>query len=183
MKNILKIAAAFLVLAFPVAGMAEDENLISNGDFEKGSGWADDWGQPKTGATLEKENDNHFVRLASGKAGEQILLYKAIQVPAGVKSFELSFRIRVQNLKPGKEPWFDARVVNNFKDESGEAYPGPPPVYYRKDTKDWVEKKIKFNAPEGATKLEFIAGLFQVESGTLDVDDIVLKPGDSGSFK
>lgn len=183
MKNILTITAAFLVLAFPVAVMAEDENLISNGDFEKGSGWADDWGQPKSGATLEKENDNHFVRLVSGKPGEQILLYKAVKVEPEMKAFELSFRVRAENIKPGKELWFDARIVNNFKDESGESYPGPAPVYFRKDTKGWVEKKIKFNAPQGATKLEFLAGLFQVESGTLDIDDIVLKPVDSGSFK
>lgn len=174
MQTILKVIA-LLLLGFSLETHAADENLISNGDFEKGSDWADEWGRPKTGASLEKDKDNHFVRLTAGQPGETILLYKAIKVPEGVKAFELSYRVRAQNIKPGKELWFDARIVNNFKDESGEGYPSPPPVFFRKDTKDWVEKKTSFPAPEGATKLEFIAGLFQVESGTLEIDDIVLK--------
>jgi hypothetical protein len=68
----------------------------------------------------------------------------------------------------------------NFKDVAGKmlrSSPGSP--YTRSSTKDWVEKSVKFLVPDGALGLEFMPSLFQVERGTLDLDDVVLKPTDA----
>lgn len=167
-----------LVLLGSSGFLAADDNLLPNGNFEKGSKWPDDWGQPKSGATLEKEGENHFVRLVSTTVDEEVNLYVAYKLKSKHKAYELSYRVRVDNLKVGTQPWFDARIVTNFKDDSGEVFPSPAPVYFRKNTSEWVEKSIQFKVPEGATKLEILAGLFQVVSGTFDIDDIVLKPID-----
>jgi len=182
MKKILSLAVVSMVLSFPLSGWAGDDNLLENGNFEKGGNWPDDWGQPKSGGTLEKEDENHFVRLTAPEPGVETILYAAIKVEAG-KAYELSYRVRVDKLTPGKEAWFDARIITNIKDESGEAFPSPAPVYFRKDTSKWVEKSVKFKIPENATKLEILAGLFRVEAGVLDIDDVVLKSIDPGSVK
>jgi hypothetical protein len=37
-----------------------------------------------------------------------------------------------------------------------------------------MEKSMTFNVPEGATHFAFMPSLFQVETGTFDLDDFVL---------
>jgi len=173
---------AFLALVLvPGALRAADENLITNGDFERGNDWPDGWGKPKAGGSLEKDKGNHYVRL-QGNPDQEVTLYLAIKVQAG-KAYELAYRVNVDKLVPGKEGWFDARIITNLKDDSGESFPGPKPVFFRKDSGKWVEKSVKFVVPEGATKLEVIAGLFKVASGTFEIDDFVLKEIDPKSVK
>jgi hypothetical protein len=181
-KRQLLAAAVFASLSLPALSRAGQENLVGNGDFEKGNDWPEGWGRPQTGASLEKEGGGHFVRLAADP-GQEILLYREVKIQERQKAFELTYRVRAAGIKPGKELWFDARVIANLKDDSGESLDGPPPVFFRKDSKDWVEKTVRFKVPEGATKLELIAGLFRVEKGTFDIDDIVLKPIDPDSVK
>lgn len=156
-------------------------SLVTNGDFEtdaKGRGWPDDWGHAK-GGTWEKEDGNHFLRLTAPAPGQLIVLYRAIDLPAGVKALQLTWRQRVTNLQPGREPYYDARIMLDFKDASGKKLSGAPsPPYTRSDTKGWVEKSTKFLVPENALSLELMPALFQVERGTFDLDDIVLKPAD-----
>ena len=85
--------------------------------------------------------------------------------------------MRCSDLKPGKEPWFDARILLDFKDAAGNKLSGGPSApYTRKNTEGWVERRIQFLVPAEALTLEFMPALFQVERGTFDLDDIVLKP-------
>src|SRR5690606_12053588 len=55
------------------------------------------------------------------------------------------------------------------------------PLYTRRNTKDgdWIERSTSFLVPEGGVTLEFMPSLFEVKAGTLDLDDIVLKPTDA----
>src|SRR5437763_6547575 len=107
------------------------------------------------------------------------MLYRLIELPAGTKALELSWRQRVTDLKPGKEPWFDARIMLEFKDASGKKLKEKPsPPYTRNNTDGWVEKHTQFLVPEGAVALEFMPSLFQVVRGTLDLDDIAVKAVD-----
>ena len=165
------------------AALAAGGNLISNGDFEadkkKADQWPDDWGKAK-GATWEAEEANHFIRMKSEAPGETVLLFRTIDMPADARALELTWRQRVTDLKPGKEPWFDARIMMDFKDAAGKKLPGGPGApNARKSTEGWVEKKTAFLVPEGAVTLDFIPALFQVQKGTFDIDDIVLKPTDA----
>ena len=108
------------------------------------------------------------------------MLYRLVPIPDGVKALELSWKQRVSDLKPGKQAWFDARIMMEWKDADGTKLKGAPGApYARKNTDGWVEKSIKFLVPEGAKNLEFMPALFQVEAGTYDLDDIELKETDA----
>src|SRR5207302_10146013 len=104
------------------AAVEKSGSLISNGDFEtakkKANQWPDDWGHPK-GASWEQENGNHFIRLAVAEPGQTVLLHRVINLPEA-KALELTWRQRVSDLKVGKEPYFDARIMMDFKNAAGE---------------------------------------------------------------
>ena len=165
------------------AALKKEGSLISNGNFEadkKSAGWPDDWGRLKTGGRWESEDDHHFLRLTAEEPGQTILLYRAVDLPAGVEALELSWRQRISDLKPGKEPYFDARIMLEFKDEAGQKLAQKPsPPYSRSNTSGWVERRIQFLVPAEALTLEFMPALFQVERGTFDLDDIALQPIDA----
>jgi len=175
---------AFVMTAFSSPLMAQAErsaSLISNGNFEARAAadlWPDQWGRLKE-ATYETENGNHFFRLKSLEPGKLIMSYRSIAIPAGVKALNLTWRQRISDLKVGKEAWYDARIIMNFKDAAGKQVdPGPPPAASRNDTKGWETRSEQFLVPAGAVTLEFMPSLFQVEQGTFDLDDIALQPID-----
>lgn len=157
--------------------------LLANGNFEvdaNSDGWPDHWPRPKQGIRLATEEQNQFLQLVSSKPGETVMLYHAVKVPKDVRALTLSWRARVKDLKPGKQPWFDARILLEFKDKAGNKLANnPAPPYWRKDTNGWVERSVSFLVPEGAATLEFMPALFQAEAGTLDLDDVQLKPTDA----
>ena len=162
-----------------------DGSIVSNGNFEadkKGAGWPDDWGKLKDGS-YENENGNHFLRLKSAAPGQTIVMYRLFDIPAGWKAAELSWKQRISDLKPGAQPWFDARIMMEFKDAAGnKTAQKPSPPYSRGNTKDWVEKTARFLIPEGAVQMEFMPSLFQVQSGIFDLDDIALKQTDPAAL-
>ncbi len=176
--------AAAAKRAKAAARVQPDGSLISNGGFEDhahSADWPDDWGHPKEGGTWETEDGNHFLRLTSPRSGEMVMLYRPIDLPAGIKALELKWRQRVTNLKAGKEPWFDARLMLEFKDAAGKHLPSKPsPPYTQANTKGWVERSARFLVPEEAVTLELMPCLFQVERGTFDLDDFSLKPIEAG---
>jgi len=159
------------------------DSLIPNGNFETDAdndSWPDKWGKLKVGGSYENEAGNHFLRLASTEPDKMVLLYTPVNIPAGTKALELSWKQRISNLKVGNQAWFDARIMLDYKDAAGNKMKGAPGApYARKDTDGWVEKKIQFIVPEGVKMLEFMPTLFNVKSGTFDLDDISLKPTDS----
>ncbi|MFA6289540.1 MAG: glycoside hydrolase family 5 protein [Opitutaceae bacterium] len=156
--------------------------LISNGDFEKPNKTGDfaaDWA--KSGSWGTDADGNRFLRLTSTEPGKTAMSFRSLTLPAGVKAFELSLRWRITDLKPGDMPWFDARIMMDIKDAAGnKLQPQPSPVYTRKNTPDdaWVERSVAFLIPEGGVTLDLMPALFQVKAGTLDLDNIVLKPAD-----
>lgn len=175
------IRIVILMLSAGIANTLAGE-LISNGNFEldkDADQWPDTWGRPKTGGEWLDEDGNHFLRLTSTAPGEMVLLYRPINIPKGVKALELNWRWRVSGLKPGKEPWHDARIMLDFKDKAGNKLsPKPSPPYTQNNTSGWVERSTAFLVPEGARMLEFMPALFEVERGTFDLDDVALKPTD-----
>lgn len=161
---------------------ADDQPLKANGDFETdvdGDQWPDGWATLKAGSSWQVEGDNHFLRLRSTGPGEMVMLYQEIPVPAGVEAIEMTWKERVSGLKVGKQSWFDARILLEFLDaERNKVTPTPGAPALRKDTDGWIEKQVSFLVPSGAKTLKFMPCLFQVESGTFDLDDIVLNSVD-----
>lgn len=167
------------------ATVAKGGSMLPNGDFEKpdkAGSWAEGW--PKlTQGSWEKEGENHFLRMKATEPGKTVMIYRLIDLPAGTKALEMTWRQRITDLKPGKEAWFDARIMMEFKDASGKKLKEKPsPPYTRNNTQGWVEKKTQFLVPEGAVSLEFMPSLFQVQRGTLDLDDITFKATDPAAL-
>lgn len=168
---------------FAVAGHAAEPAapLVPNANFETDANadqWPDGWGKAKAGGTWETEEGNHFIRLKSSTPGEMVMLYQQIALPDAVKAIELTFKWRVSDLKKGKQPWFDARIMMDIKDAEGKKLKGAPSPNTGKNTEGWVEKSVKFLVPAGAKTLDFMPTLFNVESGTLDLDEVVIKATD-----
>lgn len=157
-------------------------SLMTNGSFEvdaKNDGWPDDWGRLKDGGSWEVEEEKHFLRLKQTEPGKLVMAYRTIDVPAGVEALELSWRQRVSGLKVGSSPWFDARIMLEWQGLDGKKIsPQPSPAYSQKDSKDWVAKSTSFLVPPEALTLVLMPSLFQVNAGTFDLDDFVLKPTD-----
>ncbi len=179
-----KLAAATAANQAKVASSLEAGGaIISNGNFEtpnKAGDSAADWS--KAGSWETEADGNHFMRLKCTVPDKTAMLFRSITLPAGVKAFELSLRWRISDLKPGEMPWFDARIMMDIKDAAGNKLtPQPAPLYSRKNTADgvWVERTSSFIVPEGGVSLDLMPALFQVKAGTLDIDDLVLKPTDS----
>ncbi len=186
MKPPINLRSGSVLAALLMAGIitqkaaGEDAgNLVANGTFEASSktpGWPDGWTPMKAGGTWETEAGNHFLRLTSTAPGSMIMLYREISVPAGATALDLTWRQRVSNLKVGAQAWFDARIMMDFKDaNNAKVSPGPSAPYVRKDTGGWQDKSLRVNVPVGAAVLKFMPALFQVESGTFDLDNIVIK--------
>jgi hypothetical protein len=175
------LASSLLVagLLLPQTALAD---LIGNGDFETANdnpNWPDGWAKPKAGScSYEIEDGRRFVRINSTAPGETIILYRNVMIPAGVKAVELSLRARIIGLQPGAQPWFDARVLADFKSISGVKLKGAKPISFRRDTDGWVERKIRFAVPEGAVSIDIMPSLFQVYTGTIDLDEVQLKEVD-----
>jgi len=155
-------------------------SLITNGDFEtdaKSDGWPDDWGRLKVGGSWEMEDGNHFLRLRSPEPDTMVMAYRTCDLPAGAKALELTWRQRVTGLKTGTSPWFDARIMMEFCGIDGKKLkPAPSPPYSQKDTAGWIERSTQFLVPDGALTLVLMPTLFQVRTGTFDLDDLVMKP-------
>jgi hypothetical protein len=184
--KIKKIASKLLLAAllapgfFPVTTQASPEdNLAVNGNFEKDGDadqWPDGWGTQKDGISWGEEKGNHFLKLTSSTPGTTVMLYQEFKIPAGAKTIEMSWKQRVTDLKKGTSPWFDARIMLEFTDENRVALPGKPKAPNAgKDTHGWEEKSVKFDVPAGSVFLKFMPSLLQVESGTFELDDLVVK--------
>lgn len=187
---VIKSLHLVLLLALTLlvrTGFAADtsNSLLSNGNFEtdrKAAGWPDDW--PKLPeSSWELENGNHFLRLKVSAPDKLILVYRQVKIAPNQKRLQLTFRTHYTDVKRGKNSWFDARIMLDFKDASGKKLKSnAKPPYFSGTSKDWREVTVQFDVPEGAKTLDFMPTLFQAKSGVFDLDDIRLIAIEPGSL-
>ncbi|WP_269537125.1 glycoside hydrolase family 5 protein [Cerasicoccus fimbriatus] len=167
--------------------LEEHGSLIVNGDFQTDSnsdGKPDHWGKAKGGISYPTEGENTFMRIESDKPGEMVMYYTKIDIPEGVEALELSWDWRTSNLKPGLQAWHDARIMMKLLDSSGKKTDTQPSApYTRKNREEWRSYSRQFLVTEDALTLEFMPTLFEVERGTMDLDNIQLKPIEAGVLK
>ena len=178
MKQLFRVAMFAAALACSaVFAQAEEKSLIVNGNFESvGQGDVPD-GWPASSDTISypAEAGNHFLRLRVVEPGKMVMVYRSIPLTAENKAMELSYRVRYQDIKVGKQAWFDGRIMMNFRDAQKQAVkPSPAPPVFRGSSKEWQQRKQKFLVPDGAKTLEIMPCLFQAAAGTLDFDDLRL---------
>lgn len=169
-----KVAVGLLAACLAVGAWAS--SLIPNGGFEEAKeGAPAGWPLHAQAAYLE-EDGNHFVR-QTAEAGKMIMLYRSVALPKGAEAFKLSFRVRWEGVKPGKEKWFDARVIIDFKDAAGQKLPGGPGhPSFKGSSKGWETRTLGLVVPPGAATLEIMPTLFNAAAGALDIDDLSLEP-------
>ena len=158
-----------------------DGELIANGDFQTDGKKSapEHWGELKDDLSWQTEDDNRFLRLKSPAAGKMVLFYRAVDMPANTKAVELKWSQRVSDFKRGKENYFDARIMLQFLDAAGKKLTGEPsPPATNKNTEGWVERQKSFLVPDDALAVVLMPCLFQVESGTFDLDNLSLKAVD-----
>ncbi len=173
MKNFLMLC---VLMCCANAAWADDAaNLISNGDLEAvADGGPVDW-KLGSGATWEKEGDNHFLRLKTPQPGQEVLVYRAVVLKPEIKALWLTFKVRYEGIERGKQNWFDGRIMMNFKDAQKETVnPGPGAPSFHGTVAQWKEQTQQFKVPDGAKTLEMMFTLFNAKAGQLDFDDVRL---------
>ncbi len=154
------------------------DSLIPNGGFsETSKGLPTSWGKMSGDLSWEKEGENTFLRIKSSQPGKLSMLYRTYDIPEGTSALELTWKQRISNLKTGKMPWHDARIMIEFQGIDGKKLGSKPsPAYTQRNTDGWVEKSKAFLVPEDALTVILMPSLFEVASGTFDLDDLQLKP-------
>jgi endoglucanase len=185
-RSLWLVTGLLTALSLPLRAQSAT-SLISNSSLETDAdadNWPDGWPRLKAGGEWLNEDGNHFLRFTSTEPGQMVMLYMEIPIPAGTPALEITWRWRLTNVKPGKQPWFDARFMMEFMDaDRAKIGTSPNPPYGKGTTKGWVEKKTSFLVPEGAKFLKLMPSLFQTASGTMDIDDIVIKPTDTTALE
>ncbi len=156
--------------------------FVSNNGFDvaqpsENGDWPVDWAHGK-GITWHREEGRAFLRLTQYEPGKLLMVYRDFAVPADVKAFRFDTIARAANIVSGSQAWFDARIILQFMDDNKVKIKGSPGaiVISRKGTTDWKEISKKFAVPEGATRIECMICLFQVEAGSMDIDLFNLEP-------
>ncbi|MCP5543525.1 MAG: cellulase family glycosylhydrolase [Akkermansiaceae bacterium] len=181
------LARSAIAAALLSGAACASATLVPNSGFETDADanqWPDHWPHGKQGVSWEQEPGNRFLRLRSTSPGSMPMAYLEIRIPDGTEALELSWKWRLHDVKPGTKPWFDARILMEFSDEARNKVDGSPSPPYGRGTSDgWLPKRSAFLVPEGATVLKVMPCLFQATSGTLDLDDLVIRPTDPGPVR
>ena len=177
LRNLALVLSAAVSLAFAAQDAKAPAGLLPNGDFEADTdddGWPDGW--PREQATRRQvEQGNHFLRIQPDKPGQMICVYRSLPVQPDWKALELTFRVRHEGVKRGKELWHDARIILDFKDAAGgKLKPGPRHPNFTGTSDGWQTRTERFLVPEGAKTFELMPSMFGAAAGTLDVDDFRL---------
>ena len=159
MRGLLLVAVAACLNA------AEPAQLLAGGDFEAVLS-----GLP-SGITQEIEDANHYLRLTASP-DKMVTVYREVDV-TGLKNLKLTFRERHNGVKAGAQPWFDARLMLEFKDAARATVKGAPaPPHFQGTVEAWTPHTVLCAVPEGATLLAIMPAMFQAAEGTFDIDAI-----------
>lgn len=151
-------------------------SLLSNSHFTdatKDVSWPDDW--PKIeGVTWEKEGQTPFLRLTSGKPGQNLLVYRDVTLGSPVPAaLEIRVKVRYTDIKVGEKAWFDARIISHFKNRSGKVLkPEPVTPSFKGSSDGWVEKSYFVKVPVSAQTFEIMPTIFQAAGGTFDLAEV-----------
>lgn len=164
--SLLRRALPLVAALAPLA--AAERTLLHEGFDAAGEGWSLDGAQ---GAV----DINRYLRLTVDVPDRQVLLYREVPV-AGAEAVRLALRLRWSGVKRGAKPWFDARLMLEFRDAKGAKLAGaPPPPFFTGSSDGWQKRELAFAVPPGATVLTIMPALFQAKAGSFDLDDLVVE--------
>ena len=124
-----------------------------------------------------KDAGSPYCSLVSTVPGKIVNSYKEYPIPEGVEALRLSWNWKVEKLKTGEKPWFDARMLLKFKGADGkEIKPEPRPTYTQRNTDGFQARAMEFLVPSNAISLVVMPSLFQVKAGEMTITDMKLVP-------
>ena len=190
MKRLFAVTtmALGILSAFPLFSHGSEALDLPNPGFEEANAdqtWPEGWPTLKQGGQYGTDEDgNRFLRMTASEPGKMTMLYREIAIPEGVDALELKFRYRLHDFKRGSQSWFDARIMMEFMDAArNKVSPNPPAPNFTRNQGEWKEVSKKFLVPDGARILKFMPCLFNVQSGSFDLDDISLTPCDGAELR
>lgn len=125
-------------------------------------------------AALFASEANRFLHLEVKEPGKMETAFAQVAL-GSAKALELTYRVRWRDVRRGDKPWFDARIILDFKDaKGGGLQPGPPPPNFTGTSLDWHAERLLFAVPAGAVTLNVMPALFKAESGSLDIAALTL---------
>ena len=164
-RSCILLAAILLTALGSTAAVAqEDKPLLTLDSFP---------------ASALASESSRFLHLQVIQPGKMESLFAQVPV-AGLHALELTYRVRYRDVRRGAQPWYDARIILDFKNAKGETVaPGPPAPNFTGTSTDWRAETLRFPVPAGATQLNIMPTLFQAASGTLDLAALSLRAIDA----
>lgn len=148
------------------------------GSFEETDGQGQPQGWPISGkAHIERleENGEHFLRLSNALTEQSVELSTLWKLDPDARRVRLQALMRTQGLRPGPQPWENARLSPIFLDASGVRIGDWPPSLELKANSAWASLSTQaLPIPRGAVFLKIYLGLLNTR-GTLGVDDIQIQ--------
>ena len=163
--NAIAVLIGLGCYASPTLSAAEDKPLLQTSSFN--------------GKLITEEST--FLRITADPS-KMVSLHAQMSV-TGLKALKLTYSVRYTGVQRGEKPWFDARIILDFKDAAGQVVkPSPPAPYYTGSSNGWRKESLVFAVPAGATTLSIMPALFQAAAGTLDLDDIQIVTADPATL-
>ena len=96
--------------------------------------------------------------------------------PAGTEGARISFDVRVEGVKKGSQPWFDARMMTKFIDRKYKDVGNGPNIGGWSGTKDWFTVSKTVQVPSGAPGIALMPTLFNVKAGKMSIRHLSVEP-------
>ncbi len=152
-------------------------NVLSQGGFEqvdaggKPLGWEVSDGD---NVNLTKNNKGNRYALLSTRNRRQGRLFTSLAVEPSWKNLRVSARMRVSDLKVGKEAWETARISVVFLDAQGKILTYGRQTDLSRDS-TWVTVRTTSEVPPGTHRISLDVGVYAPQ-GEMAVDDISVVP-------
>lgn len=151
--------------------MLSRSNEVKNGTFsDMSDDWFGEWQRSGPGQKVARDGANTWLLLEKNDDGDKFpTVSQKIKVPEGAGKIKISFRVKLNDVKPGKTEWFVARVVVVYEDVDGKAL-GKPVSYGGGGTHEWESVAEVYDVPENASGLKISLRLFG--RGSVEIDDL-----------
>jgi beta-galactosidase len=175
----------FFYIFFLLFSLCRGENILKFGYFNKAviqDGKMEGWYIPpqnKENIKIIEEDGDKFLRIENNDPERVINFGTHILLERDWGALVIKAKMRVKELKCGKEGWHNARIVISYTDEKGKILSYPSCPFLSSDTDKWVEKKVIITIREDAKKLGIQPGLYY-STGIFDISYIEIEPVKKG---
>ena len=155
----------------PVVTSASEpkKDFFSNGNFEDGlKNWR---GNASVNATIKKEGNNSIS--ITSTTNDWVGIDQIADLPENATALDISFWIKSENIKQGKDSWNNGLVTVEFSTDGKTKTGDDQNVTFVTGTTDWTNYKKSLKIPSGSKKFRVMVAM-GFATGTMFVDDIII---------